>query len=74
MFGQLNLTFEQVIRITPNAQVVYYQSGSTFTTTKKKLVEGCGLDDKQLFIARQFPEGQIKLKTIVMGVFELAIS
>lgn len=74
MFGQLQLRFEDVIKLTDNANVVYYQAGSKFSTTKKTMLERCRLNDKQKFTVSQYPEGQIVLETIITGVFELKIT
>ena len=73
MFGQLQLRFEDVVKLTNDAAVVYYQAGSKFSTTKKMMLERCKLNDSQKFTVSQYPEGQIVLVTIITGVFEMKV-
>lgn len=75
MFGQIQLTFEDVTRLTTDADTVFYKNGSKFVTTKDAMLKRCiHLTDNQKVTIQQFPDkAPFVLENVSLGTFELLI-
>ena len=69
MIAPLKLAMEDVTKLTDRAEEVFYEHGSTFLTTKAKLLT-CKLDSNQRETVQSFPK-IVKLVTVELGTFNI---
>ena len=74
MILPLKLELDEVIRLTKDANDVYYRVGAKFVTNRSAILANCKLDANQKATVMSYPEkGSFKLVTKELGTFDLHI-
>ena len=76
MIFPLQLSLEDLSKLTKNASDIYYKRGAKFYTTKKQLLQYCKLNELQKQTVKSLAlsdDDLIRLVTVDLGTFNLDI-